>query len=291
MPRKILMMSSIFLVVLAVIILLVVLRPSDPVSENGHQDRTQEAVRGKKETTIRNVTEETVYYTIIRVGSPEKSEQRVLEVGAIDRFPGDYDLEVTFLKEGEYVTYDLDAGTPYSFRYDENNLLELYEGSHGREDAEDLAPFVPTPMAVVDRMLEMAEVDENTILYDLGCGDGRIVIQAAKKYSARGVGVDIDPLRIEESNAAAKKERVEHLVEFRLEDIMKVDFSEATVVTLYLLPESNEVLRPLLEELLKRGTYVVTHNYYIPGWSDKQLASETVVTEDGKEHDIYLYKR
>jgi len=169
--------------------------------------------------------------------------------------------------------------------------LELYVGSHGREDAEDLAPFVPTPMEVVERMLELAEVNAQSILYDLGCGDGRIVVQAAKKYGARGVGIDIDPVRIEESKTNAKEEGVEKLVEFRLGDVMKVDLSNATVISLYLLPESNEVLRPLLEKYLKQGTFVVSHNYYIPGWSEKEISVDTVYTDDGEEHDIYLYKR
>ncbi len=198
---------------------------------------------------------------------------------------------MTFVKDGEPETYNLDGGMPYSFRYDENDLLELYEGSHGREDAEDLAPFVPTPMIVVDRMLELAEVNAKSVLYDLGCGDGRIVVQAAKIYGARGVGIDIDPIRIEESNENAKKSDVESLVDFRLGDVMKVDLSAATVVTIYLLPESNEVLRPLLEKFLEKGTLVVSHNYYIPGWSEKEISLDTVYTDDGEEHDIFLYKR
>jgi len=117
------------------------------------------------------------------------------------------------------------------------------------------------------------------------------VVQAAKKYGARGVGIDIDPIRIEESNENAKSGGVESLVDFRLGDVMKVDLSKATVITIYLLPESNEVLRPLLEKFLKEGTFVVSHNYYIPGWSDKEITLETVYTDDGEEHDIYLYKR
>ena len=261
------------------------------VSDGDNAEIRKRAQKNNAETTIRNVTKEIVYYTVEYIGGADEPEEKALEVGAIDRFAGTYDIDVTFVKEGEYVTYALDKGMPYSFRYDENDSLELYEGSHGREDAEDLAPFVPTPMIVVEKMLEMGEVNEESVLYDLGCGDGRIVVQAAKKYGARGVGIDIDPVRIEESNKNAKKEGVEDLVEFRLGDVMKVDISEATIVTLYLLPESNEVLRPLLEEYLKEGTYVVSHNYYIPGWSEKEIKVETVYTDEGEEHDIFLYKR
>lgn len=289
MPKKVFILLAIVLVVAAAFLFLII----KPAVTNGDNAGLRKISQNKtdKETTIRNVTEETVYYTVEFVGKADEPEERILEIGAIDRFPGTYDIDVSFIKDGEPETYNLDGGMPYSFRYDENDLLELYEGSHGREDAEDLAPFVPTPMVVVERMLELGEVNAQSVLYDLGCGDGRIVIEAAKKYGARGVGIDIDPVRIEESIENAKKEGVESLVEFRLGDVMKVDFSEATFITLYLLPESNEILRPLLEESLKLGTFVVTHNYYIPGWSEKEITVDTVYTNDGEEHDIYLYKR
>src|SRR5688572_17706409 len=97
-----------------------------------------------------------------------------------------------------------------------------------RPDAQQLAPYVPTPQAVVDRMLTLAEVKKGDIVYDLGCGDGRIPITAARVYGARGVGVDIDPQRIAESNENAKRAGVTHLVTFRLEDAMKTDVSDAT---------------------------------------------------------------
>ena len=290
MQKKIFILSTIFLVVAAAFLFFTL----KPAVSNGDDTASGKSPQSKKiemETTIRNVTEETVYYTVEYVGRADEPEERVLAVGAIDRFPGTFDIDVTFIKDGEPETYNLDGGTPYSFRYDENDLLELYEGSHGKEDAEDLAPFVPTPMVVVEKMLELAEVNTQSVLYDLGCGDGRIVVQAAKKYGARGVGIDIDPIRIEESKENAKKEGVESLVEFRLGDVMKVDLSEATVITLYLLPESNEVLRPFLEKFLKQGTLVVSHNYYIPGWSEKEITVDTVYDNDGEEHDIFLYRR
>lgn len=290
MQKRIFVLSAIFLVV-AVVFLFFILKPAVSNGDPKSSQTTPQSQKIELETTIRNVTEETVYYTVEYVGKAGEPEERILEVGDIDRFPGTFDIDVTFIKDGEPETYNLDGGMPYSFRYDENDFLELYEGSHGREDAEDLAPFVPTPMVVVERMLELAEVNAQSVLYDLGCGDGRIVVHAAKKYGARGVGIDIDPIRIEESNANAKEEDVESLVEFRLGDVMKVDLSEATVITIYLLPESNEILRPLLEKFLKEGTLVVSHNYYIPGWSEKEITVDTVYTDDGEEHDIFLYKR
>jgi SAM-dependent methyltransferase len=122
-------------------------------------------------------------------------------------------------------------------------------------------PYVPTPPEVVDKMLEMAQVGPKDLLYDLGCGDGRIVIAAAKQHGARGVGIDIDPERIAEARANAKKEGVTKRAQFRVGDLFKSDFSSATVVTLYLLPVINERLRPQLWRQLKVGTRVVSHEF------------------------------
>ena len=127
-------------------------------------------------------------------------------------------------------------------------------------------PYVPTPQPVVDRMLEMAEVDENDVVYDLGSGDGRIVIRAAEKYGSRGVGIEIDPERVQEARENAKEAGVSDLVEFRQGDLFEADISEATVVTLYLLPEVNLKLRPLLFEQLRPGTPVVSHGVDMAAW-------------------------
>jgi len=127
-------------------------------------------------------------------------------------------------------------------------------------------PFVPTPGRVVESMLEMANVGPNDIVYDLGCGDGRIVIMAAKKYGARAVGIDIDPRRIAEARENARKAGVEDRVEFRQEDLFKADIGEATVVTLYLLTRINERLRPKLLGELKPGTRIVSHDFGIGDW-------------------------
>jgi ribosomal protein L11 methylase PrmA len=244
-----------------------------------------------KELTIRNVTNELIRYTIKPARSSGESQTKSLSVGAIDRYQRDDEMDITFQQGSTQVEYRIDPGMPYSFRYDEDNKVELFDGSHGRVDAEDLAPFVPTPMTVVEKMLEMAEVDDSDIVYDLGCGDGRIVITAAKKYGAHGVGIDIDPQRIKESITNAKEAQVEGLVKFRLQDVTKANFTGATVVTIYLLSESNELLRPLLENQLKPGTYVVCHNYHIPGWEDKEIDYISLRAEDDEIHNIYLYKR
>ena len=135
-------------------------------------------------------------------------------------------------------------------------------------------PFVPTPEKVVDRMLEIAKVGPNDLVYDLGSGDGRIVIAAAKKHGARGVGIDIDPERIKEARANARSAGVSDRVEFREADLFKTDLSEATVVTLYLLSSVNLQLRPKLLSELKPGTRIVSHDWDMGDW--KPLKTEKV---------------
>lgn len=245
----------------------------------------------KKEITIRNMTGVPVTYILKPLGSDLNSVEKTLAPQDIDRLSGGIEMAIVFHRNESEILYWLDSGKPYTFRFDENDELELYDGSHGSGDAEDLAPFVPTPMIIVEKMLEMAKVDKNDIVFDLGCGDGRIVITAAKKHGAHGVGIDIDPRRIEESTAGAREAGVEHLVEFRLEDAMKTDISKATVVTLYLLTKSNELLRPVLEKKLKPGVFVVSHNYRIPGWDQKEIDFLSILDALGEEHYIYLYQK
>jgi cyclopropane fatty-acyl-phospholipid synthase-like methyltransferase len=122
-------------------------------------------------------------------------------------------------------------------------------------------PYVPTTPAIVDAMLKVAGVTKRDVVYDLGCGDGRIVIAAAKQYGARGVGVDIDPVRVAEARANAKAAGVETLVTFRVEDLFQADLKDATVVTLYLLPSVNKRLMPKLRRELKKGARVVSNSF------------------------------
>jgi SAM-dependent methyltransferase len=122
-------------------------------------------------------------------------------------------------------------------------------------------PYVPTPNDVVLRMLRLAAVGRNDIVYDLGCGDGRLVIAAARRHGARGVGIDIDPARIREARANAKAAGVERRTQFILGDLFMADLSRATVVTLYLLPRLNQQLRPRLWQQLAVGARVVSHGF------------------------------
>jgi SAM-dependent methyltransferase len=150
-----------------------------------------------------------------------------------------------------------------------------------------LAPYMATPQEVVDRMLQMAEVTKADVVYDLGSGDGRLVITAAKQYGARGVGIDIDPALIAQSTANARKEGVENLVEFRQQDALTVDVSPASVVTLYLLSGANLKLRPTLQKQLKPGSRIVSHQFGMGDWVPTR--TETITDQRGTSRLLYLW--
>ena len=152
-----------------------------------------------------------------------------------------------------------------------------------------LAPYVPTPQDVVDRMLDLAGVTADDVVYDLGCGDGRIVITAAQRFGARGVGIDIDPQRIAESIANAERAGVQHLVRFVEQDVMLSDVSEATVVTLYLLSSSNARLRPILTRQLQPGARIVSHAFSM-GTAWEPDATERFEDERGNTRTLYLWR-
>jgi SAM-dependent methyltransferase len=147
-------------------------------------------------------------------------------------------------------------------------------------------PYVPTPEEVVEAMLDMAEVSKDDVLYDLGCGDGRIVITAAKMYGSRGIGIDIDPQRIKECHENARKAGVESRVQFFQADLFETDFSKASVVTLYLLTEINRRLRPKFLEELNPGTRIVSHDFNMGMWrADKDI----LIEDEWEVHSVYLW--
>jgi ubiquinone/menaquinone biosynthesis C-methylase UbiE len=158
------------------------------------------------------------------------------------------------------------------------------------EDAAKRTPdvvYVGTPHDIVAKMLDLAKLKKDDVVYDLGCGDGRIVVMAAKQFGCRGVGFDINPVRIREALANVERNNVQKLVKIVNQDIFTVDVSEASVVMLYLLPSMNLKLVPQLEKL-KPGSRIVAHDYSIQGYSpDKTL---TVTSkEDDVEHYLYLW--
>jgi SAM-dependent methyltransferase len=143
----------------------------------------------------------------------------------------------------------------------EQRLAAASEPARGRPSRKLDVWYVPTPHEIVQEMMDVAKVRAGDVVYDLGCGDGRMVIAAAKKYGTRGVGVDLDPARIREARANARREGVEHLVTFEVGDLFETDIKEATVVMLYLLPELNRRLKPRLFEQLRPGARVVSHDF------------------------------
>jgi SAM-dependent methyltransferase len=153
-------------------------------------------------------------------------------------------------------------------------------------------PYVPTPQVVVDRMLDLAQVKTGETVIDLGSGDGRIMIEAATKYGARGFGVEIDPLLVKRSNENARRAGVADRVKFLQQDLFKTDFHEANVLTLYLLPDVNLALRPKILAELKPGTRVVSHDYNMGDW--RPDAEETIAAPDKKvgarkESQVFLW--
>lgn len=153
--------------------------------------------------------------------------------------------------------------------------------------------YVPTPQPVVDKLLEMAQVKKGDVVYDLGCGDGRIVVTAAKKYGVKAVGFDINPERVKESLANVKSNKVEHLVTIKQADIFTLDLRAASVVTLYLLPDLNVKLMPQLEKL-KPGSRIVSHDFDMRGAKPAQVQRLTTqgdnAGEDSSEAEHTLYK-
>ena len=149
-------------------------------------------------------------------------------------------------------------------------------------------PFVRSTPEVIDRMLDLARVKPSDLLYDIGSGDGAIVIRAAKKYGVKGVGIEIDQGLVTKARDNAFRENVQDLVEFRTQDAFTVDVSAATVVTLYMLPDFNAKLRPILDRQLKPGTRVVSHDYEIPGWVPDKV--ETVKGDFIHDHKVLLFE-
>ena len=148
--------------------------------------------------------------------------------------------------------------------------------------------YVGTPYDVIDAMLDAGSIRRSDLVYDLGCGDGRIVVAAAKRFGCRGVGYDINPIRIEEALENVRKNRVERLVKIREADIFELDLREVDVIMLYLLPSMNKKLIPQLKKL-KPGARIVSHNYDIEGIAHDQHVTVRSL-EDGVEHYIYVYK-
>ncbi|MCZ8130990.1 MAG: class I SAM-dependent methyltransferase [Steroidobacteraceae bacterium] len=172
------------------------------------------------------------------------------------------------------------AGAPLA---EGQGATAAFPGQSGAAPLKKDVPYVPTMESTVLEMLRLARVGPKDVVYDLGCGDGRIVIAGAQKYGARGVGVDIDPARIAESRENARAAGVEDRVRFEVGDLFETDISEATVVTLYLLPEVNLRLKPKLLAELKPGTRIVSHAFDMGDWTPEQVSTAA-------EGTVYLWR-
>lgn len=156
---------------------------------------------------------------------------------------------------------------------------------------EKLAPFVPSPEAVVEKMLKLADVKPGDTVYDLGCGDGRIIIMAAQKFGANSVGVELDPELYKQTSERIKELKLQDKVKIIHGDLLEVDLKPATVVTLYLLTSANEKVKPRMEKMLRKDARVVSHDFEVPGWTAEK--TETVGEDESefRQHTLYLYRR
>ena len=154
-------------------------------------------------------------------------------------------------------------------------------------DERSLAPFVPTPQEVVEKMLQVANVKKDDVVYDLGCGDGRIIITAAQMFGAHSVGVELDPDLFKRTQDRIHELKLQDRVRVIHGNLLEVDLSPANVVTLYLLTNSNTKLKPNLEKYLKRGSRVVSHDFQIIGWTPTKVEK---LTRGSRTYTIYLYE-
>lgn len=204
-----------------------------------------------------------------------------------------YTLQWEFVEDGKAFkgekTVRFRAGENVEVDLTREKVQETKEGrAEGKGQKPELdVPYVPTPQDVVDRMLEAAVLTDKDVLYDLGCGDGRIVATAARKYGCKAVGFDLDPQRVKEARDNVKRNGVEKLVTIEKKDIFKVDLEPATVVTLYLLPDVNVQLLPQLEKL-KKGARILSHDFAIEGF--EPASKFTMISKiDKRRHTVYVW--
>jgi protein-L-isoaspartate O-methyltransferase len=158
-----------------------------------------------------------------------------------------------------------------------------------QKETDKLAPYFPTPPSVVEKMLRFGELKSGEKMFDLGSGDGRIVIMAAKKFGADATGIEIDEALYKQSSAEIKRQNLSNSARIIHGDVTQQDYSSANLLTVYLLPNSNTKIRPMLEKQLKKGTRVVAHDFEFSGWTPEK--TEHLEDEEGRSHTIFLYRR
>lgn len=169
-------------------------------------------------------------------------------------------------------------------------FVSCLAGQTADKDKDKLAPYFPTPPSIVLRMLQLTEIRKGEKMFDIGSGDGRIVIMAAKRFGADGTGVELDESLCRFSVAEIKRQKLEKSARIICADAAKQDYSSADVITIYLLPEFNAKLRPILEKQLKKGTRVVAHDFEFEGWKADKI--EHIEDDgEGRSHTIFVYRR
>lgn len=169
-------------------------------------------------------------------------------------------------------------------------LLLSMGSALAQADAEKLAPYYPTPETIVERMLKLGELKAGEKMFDLGSGDGRIVIMAAEKFHANAVGVEWDKDLCKQSMQKIESLKLQKTARIINGDILQQDYSSADLITVYLLPTSNDKVRPILEKQLKKGTRIVSHDFEFSGWTPEKV--ETIDDDgEGRSHTLYLYRR
>lgn len=159
-----------------------------------------------------------------------------------------------------------------------------------KKDSEKLAPYFPTPPSIVKKMLEVAGLKSGEKMFDLGSGDGRIVLMAASAFKADATGVELDESLARQSSEEIRRQKKEGIARIIQGDILKQDYSSADVVTAYLLPQAMQLVRPLLEKQLKKGARVIAHDFEMAGWTPEKV--ETIEDDgEGRSHTIFLYRR
>jgi uncharacterized protein (TIGR03000 family) len=238
---------------------------------------------GKARGTLRILLPAEAKLKIDDVLTKSKGAERTFTTPLLDKTKTfTYTLKWTYPEEGRTITRMIVV----QFQPGKTTIVDLRPGSKANTSSKII--YVPTSQNIVDEMLAMAKVTAKDVVYDLGCGDARILVTAATKYGARGVGIDIDPERIKDSLENVKKNKVGKLVEIRQGDALDVaDISKATVVTLYMLREFQIRLAPILKRKLKPGTRVVAHDFPLPGWKE-----DSRVDVEGMflPHVLYLYR-
>lgn len=240
---------------------------------------------------ITNDTDRELKFHIRILHSEDEPDVYFLSPGQIQTLTGRKVLEFQILPKELSRIYFLAPGEDYSVRMIDGEDWKLFQKVKDYEEAVMLAPFVPSPMVVIEKVLSMSRVTGDSVVYDLGCGDGRVVIAAAQIYGARGVGIDIDPDLIEEARKKAAEAGVSDLVDFRVGDVFETNLTEATMVYVFLFPDSNRLLRPYLEKQLKIGTTVASLGFNFPAWENRLTGWHDILDDDGFHRIVYLYER